>query len=416
MKRNHFLLIILLIVSLLCGACSHPLDEPFLNKTSPKFHGNSSLNCAICHDLILECSECHFGASGIKSPSDWNHGTVPHDQLASSETVCNKCHDLNRSYGNGPNSCHDCHGSSTPHAIPLTDHGLQGKTDLAYCQQCHAQPSDSGAGSNPRFNVPVGSLTFGCETSGCHADQTAHPLDWLGPDATSHQTAGNMANTCALCHGIDLIGGIGPACAECHTADSPLIAHSCTSCHDKPPTGTISPNTDGSHSDHNLLTGVTGSCNTCHQGGGSQTVQHYDTVVDVAFSGYNAKSGTGSYDVGSATCFKISCHGGKNTPQWFSGSINVNGECSACHALGGEYNSYVSGKHKKHVQDKGHPCTECHDTSKLQPVHFNDLNTPQMNEADQTIVDGLNYNGDYCLFTCHFQNKDKQHDEEKRWW
>jgi predicted CxxxxCH...CXXCH cytochrome family protein len=137
--------------------------------------------------------------------------------------------------------------------------------------------------------------------------------------------------------------------------------------------------------------------------------------VDVVVSGYNASSGTAYYDSGIDTCSKVSCHGGKNTRKWFSESIDVDTECDACHSLEGEYNSYVSGKHKKHVQDKGHPCTECHDVVKLQPVHFNDLGTPQMNQAEQTILDELHYNGQYCLFTCHFQNGDKKHDEGKKW-
>jgi predicted CxxxxCH...CXXCH cytochrome family protein len=138
-------------------------------------------------------------------------------------------------------------------------------------------------------------------------------------------------------------------------------------------------------------------------------------VVDVDFSGYNAQSGTASYDAGSGTCSKVSCHGGQNTPDWFSGSINLNTQCNECHSMGSEYNSFSSGKHKKHVQDKGHPCRECHDTSKLQAVHFNDLGTPQMNQAAQTILDELNYNGESCLFTCHYQNDDKEHDEGKKW-
>jgi DMSO/TMAO reductase YedYZ molybdopterin-dependent catalytic subunit len=89
---------------------THLMGEPWLNKTSPDFHGVSLLNCADCHDLSIRCYECHFGASGSKSPPGWTHGTVPHDYLTDSAPVCTTCHDLNRSYGNGPISCHDCHG------------------------------------------------------------------------------------------------------------------------------------------------------------------------------------------------------------------------------------------------------------------------------------------------------------------
>ena len=87
----------------------HLMGEPWLNKTSPDFHGDSLLNCADCHDLSIRCNECHFGASGSKAPPGWTHGTFPHDYLTDSAPVCTTCHDLNRSYGNGPASCHDCH-------------------------------------------------------------------------------------------------------------------------------------------------------------------------------------------------------------------------------------------------------------------------------------------------------------------
>ena len=59
--------------------------------------------------------------------------------------------------------------------------------------------------------------------------------------------------------------------------------------------------------------------------------------------------------------------------------------------------------------------TNMYEERDIQTVHFNDLGTPQMNQAAQTIRDDLNYNGQYCLFTCHFGNEDKQHDAEKRW-
>ena len=37
-----------------------------------------------------------------------------------------------------------------------------------------------------------------------------------------------------------------------------------------------------------------------------------------------------------------------------------------------------------------------------------------MNQAAQTIRDELNYNGQYCLFTCHFGNENKQHDDGEK--
>ncbi len=74
-------------------------------------------------------------------------------------------------------------------------------------------------------------------------------------------------------------------------------------------------------------------------------------TVNIAFTGYNAKTGTAAYATADQTCSNVSCHGGKKTPAWGTGSINVATECTACHASSGQYNSYTSGEHRKHVQD-----------------------------------------------------------------
>jgi hypothetical protein len=135
-----------------------------------------------------------------------------------------------------------CHSGGPPgHPLPYTDpaiHGPDAKADLTYCQGCHANPSDGGPGSHPRFNVAIGNLLAGCETPGCHEAKTAHPVPWSsGPIAITHPSAGNLANACVLCHGANLEGDPdgGPACSQCHVNGSPLTAHNCTSCHEKPP-------------------------------------------------------------------------------------------------------------------------------------------------------------------------------------
>ena len=88
---------------------NHFVGEPWLNKTSLDFHGASTLSCAACHDPATECTECHFGPSGSKSPPGWTHGSFRHDSVTEQASVCNTCHDLNRTYGNEPPDCHNCH-------------------------------------------------------------------------------------------------------------------------------------------------------------------------------------------------------------------------------------------------------------------------------------------------------------------
>jgi hypothetical protein len=93
---------------------NHVLGQPWLDKKSRLFHGAGSLDdCSDCHDLSQKCSECHFGPNGSKAPpgTGWNHGNNDgHTRYSIHAAVCNQCHTLNRAYGNGPASCHDCHG------------------------------------------------------------------------------------------------------------------------------------------------------------------------------------------------------------------------------------------------------------------------------------------------------------------
>ncbi len=414
---------------------SLPASHGATAKAAPSTTSGFSL-CRTCHgsdftggtalQTCLNTAGCHgAGINAPHSPKPWKDSARTHTTTnPNNASVCATCHT------NGANStvqpspydplaapgCFNntlCHANvGAPHAVPFTDpalHGPPAKADLTYCQACHANPSNGGAGSNPRFNVTIGSLTNGCED--CHDAYTAHPVPswkWENATFTGHQKAGNMANACALCHGVNLVGGNGPSCSACHTAGSPLTQANCTSCHGKPPTGTAFPNIAGKHGKHNALANVTGVCNICHNGAGTNTVNHdYGSgVVNIAFLGttYNAKTGSAGYNA-DFTCSNISCHGGQTTPSWLTGTINVNTQCKSCHASGTtQYNGYNSGQHSDH---SSYDCFECHDTTKLVAVHFNDLNTSSMSEAWKTIISGANYTGTgggtfgNCTITCH---------------
>ncbi len=394
-----------------------------------------SFNGGISNVTCLNTAGCHGASvSAPHSPKPWRGGTRTHTTTDQTNApVCALCHTNGANSSIQPSpydptaapSCFNntlCHADvSAPHAVPYTDstlHGPAAKADLTYCQACHSDQPAGGAGSNPRFNVPRGSLANGCED--CHPTNTAHAVPWTGANATSHQTAGNMSNACVLCHGANLdgVGGVGPACTSCHTAGSPLILLNCTSCHGKPPTGAVYPDIAGAHAKHNNLTGVTNICDTCHNGAGSGTTEHDDTIVEVAFSGttYNAKTGTASYNEAGFSCSNVSCHGGQTTPNWQSGTINVNAQCTSCHSSGTtQYNSYYSGEHTKHLVDVGAVCIDCHDTTKLATVHFDDLNTTAMLQSAQTMTNVYNTSGKYCAFTCHLHGANQTHDSSMIW-
>jgi len=484
------------------GPASHPVGwaDPGQHGAAAKATPDSSHGfsyCRNCHGqdfsggiVNVSCFTCH-GVNAPHSPYPWRGGARTHVTTnVNNAAVCAACHT------NGANSnlkpspfdsgaapgCFNntlCH-SQVNHAANFSDgavHGPQAKADLTTCQQCHASPSGSGAGSNPRFNVNKGTLVNGCEN--CHDPYTAHPVYWAG-----HTTSGNRANACGLCHGAGLAGGVGPsclitchmesadsvhpaawsgsaiylehgsyvgangtskcsnqychgtsltgvsgsgpACSTCHTWPYSGGSSTCTFCHGYPPSGTQSPDVAGKHAKHMALANV--DCSSCHNGAGYGTANHYNGTAEVSFAtAFNSKSGTASFNATAKTCSNISCHGGprtqtsnqansspptstaSQTPSWLSGSISVNTQCTSCHVYGTsspspEYNSYYSGRHKRHVFGQGFSCTECHDTTKLSASHFTNLNTPAVSGASATIISAANYSGGNCTISCHGKN------------
>jgi predicted CxxxxCH...CXXCH cytochrome family protein len=237
-------------------------------------------------------------------------------------------------------------------------------------------------------------------------DSQQHPANWL---ITGHPAAAKAdPSVCMACHGNDFAGGISKvACASCHTNGNPLTVTGCMSCHGNPPNGTVAPNRTGAH---NTTTGhfaaqvvLPDSCNTCHNGAGTGTMEHFDGIVEVQFlSAYNAKSGTAVFNA-DGTCSQVSCHGGQTTPAWLTGSIDVDTQCTSCHSYGtSEYNSFVSGQHDFHVNTQGFPCIACHDFSKLALIHFSSLNTTTIVGASTTVGNLVtNYTNGTCTNDCH---------------
>jgi predicted CXXCH cytochrome family protein len=215
------------------SAMAHPTSWQGTNNTNPTYsashrgvdQGTQDLSCALCHP--------------VTGPGP---GPVP---------AAPSC--LSTTHTNADNSTTPCHATgplTAPHPVdgsylPRSAHGAAAKQDLTVCQACHAVPGTSGPGTNPRFNVPLGNLTNGCET--CHPAFYAHPGTWAGPipGTAFHYQAGNVANACTLCHGVNLdgVGGInaaggtpGQSCLECH-ADVTLFNLNCSACHGYPPDG-----------------------------------------------------------------------------------------------------------------------------------------------------------------------------------
>lgn len=383
MKTVRFGIVLLCLMLTCCGKSGN--DAPSLDSTNKHPKGWLTAHRTAYQANPLQCQECH-GADlkgGITKIDCFNQGSLP------------SCH----ANGHGPRVA--------SHALPFTNpqqHGPAAGTDLIVCQGCHGK--SGGAGSDPRFNLPIGSLATGCEASGCHQPAMAHPKPW-----NSHATSGNQANACALCHGATFGGGNGPACKECHVklvaGELPVLSQ-CISCHGKPPTGTAAPDRAGSHPAHAALPELAGNCPACHNGGG------YGSSVHQAFNNhtaarvslmptYNAKSGVAKFVRGGMSCTNTRCHGGQTTPAWGS-SLNVASECLKCHTAGtGQYNGYFSGQHDFHLT-LGLFCTDCHDmTGQTVPSHFSNLSSAAFNQQPAaTMRSYLNYNkssSPTCLIT-----------------
>lgn len=247
-------------------------------------------------------------------------------------------------------------------------------------------------------------VAAGCGTpndqSAFDPDTNKHVAGWI----LAHPPAAQEnIDSCKECHGEDLLGGIsGVSCSSCHPSGISSMT-GCTSCHGRPPTGGVAPNRRGAHTVHNALPHVTNVCDTCHSNAGTGTQNHFNSIIDVLFlSAYNAKSGAAVRNA-DGTCSSVSCHGGQMAPAWLTGVIDVDTQCTSCHAFGStEYNSYFSGQHDLHANTFQFPCTHCHDTTKLTTSHFASLNTTTMEgPASATLNSSLTYTGGTCTPLCH---------------
>lgn len=381
--KNCGLAAFFLLVLTAAGCASHSDDAPPVDAAGKHPAGWTVAHRAAYQNAPALCGSCHGAdlSGGIAKVDCFNQGNLP------------SCH----ASGHGPRFA--------PHAVPFTDpalHGAAASADLVGCQLCHGEAG--GAGTNPRFSTQVGSLSSGCEASGCHnladpalpAVSSAHPVPWRG-----HAGAGNQLNACALCHGATFQGGSGPACSGCHTllAAGTLPAPGiCSSCHASSPV-------TGSHTAHRTLAGV--SCASCHDGGGAGGVNHGSGSTLIAFQPpWSAKSGVATRNQ-NGSCSLVSCHGGITTPLW-GGSLDVASQCTSCHGDGTgdpanppEFNSYRSGRHALHVAE-GLACSDCHDMTVTAggASHFGALATPSFElPAAATVRGYLNYNpaGPSCL-------------------
>jgi len=355
----------------------------------------------------------YYAASG--HPDNWLPAGHMNSAVAD-KSACAECHGTDYTGGISGVSCDQCHLGGVNSVHPLdwgtsinSAHATYVNTNgnmacaTAYCHGTNLEGVDNSGPSCTSCHLGG--------TSSIHPDSFGTGSQIILNHGSYVQTNGSSGCATAACHGTNLQGGVGPACTSCHEKGSPITLTGCTSCHTNPPSGTVYPDVKGAHTVHNALNNVTSVCNTCHHGAGTNTVNHYNGVVNVLFlSTYNAKSGSAIHNT-DGTCSTVSCHGGKQTPAWLTGTINVNTQCTLCHVYGTaqatpEYNSFYSGEHDFHVNSEGMSCTECHDTTLLAVNHFTTLNTSTMEgPASATILNSIGYSGGSCSPGCHDTRK-----------
>jgi len=372
------------------GSAPHELGDPWLDPAigGSSFHGTSAkedlLYCQTCHGTpprgfaggtgaTTACTDCHTTADA--HPTDWQG---IRDISTASIT--------HRTAGNRTDACGICHNVAGPGTGP--DPGAP---------SCFVANYTNGA---------PGAVSRACHANGPSAPN--HPVPFFDNTAHTQTTTGTFAADCVDCH--DASGTStksGPVCTSCHISD-PRNVTNCTSCHADPPSGgtTAYPNVAGTHAEHLALNNATNpgtpvACATCHTGLGTGTLSHYNRTrpprsspASVAFVAtiYNAKTGAAAFDNSTLLrCTNVSCHGGQATPNWQTGTITVNTQCSSCHVYATtQFNGPTTSNHNR-SQHRSQPCTNCHNMangSTGATGHFTSLNTPALEGPAGTTITG----------------------------
>ena len=394
-----------------CAYCHlNGANSPIAPPSPPAPAGTAAgcFNSTLCHGQAG-----HPAGWVATSPAAQPHGVSAKATPAAAAgfAYCQTCHGTGTNFSGGTSgvSCYTCHvpTANSPHASQWRTgdtyvHTTTDAGNAAVCAYCHLNGANSPI-APPSPPAPAGTAAGCFNSTLCHGSGgVAHPVPY---NNGSHYTvtSGTFPGSCSTCHDVSAPSTkAGPVCQTCHVAASPLAAANCTSCHASPPNGgapagAAYANIAGAHGVHIALasTGTPISCDTCHNGLGTNTLTHYNAAKsrvspgDAAFlATYNAQSGASSFNSAGLSCSNVSCHGGQGTPNWQTGAINPNTQCASCHAFNvAQYNSYRSGQHDSGGHN-GETCTACHNITTLAVNHFTTLGTTAMEGPASATIGG----------------------------
>ena len=418
-----------------CALCHFPgsPNNPANHPATPAPAGTAPgcFNSTLCHGAAGAPHPVGNPAWETTPPAAQPHGDAAKATSGSAAgfDYCQVCHGTGTTspanFGGGSSgvSCYTCHGVSAPHApAPWRasagsdyNHTNTDTTNASVCIQCHFPGSPNNPAGHPATPAAAGT------PPGCFNDTLCHGAGVGATHAVPFNdvahygvVTASFAAACGTCHAVTGTSPVSsaPLCTTCHIAGSPLTALNCTSCHAAPPdggapAGAAYPNVPGAHATHIALNvaGTPIACDTCHSGLGSGTLNHYDRANAraganalrvspgdvVLLATYNAETTPFSFDNTALSCSNVSCHGGQATPNWRTGALAVNTQCTNCHAYGtAQFNSYNSGQHDPGGHN-GAGCTACHNITTLAVNHFTNLSTTAMEGPASATIGGTTF-------------------------
>jgi predicted CxxxxCH...CXXCH cytochrome family protein len=408
---------------------------------------HAAVDCAICHGTRYQSyADTGHLKNGLPSATVSFTGVAggmslwEHDGATCSSTYCHG----NGLAPGGPVSwnlgetmnCGSCHGFKTSAAKLSGAHAFHIDDEGTGCSSCHSKVVDSADAIanadlhvNGAINVDIAGGSYDVDkktcTNSCHSGGSPgwdsggyHPDGWTEPDEHGFAFL-NDTSFCKKCHGDDLAGGKSHvSCDKCHNGGKAWRTN-CVFCHGGKDNGTGAPPIGvrgetarsatgvGAHTKHAADTDnhAAYNCAVCHgtKPASIDDTGHIDPGVPPATVKFTGISGTSAaWTHSSANCNSLYCHGNGRAPSgqvsWLS---TTQLDCSSCHAFKGDP-SGLSGKHEKHVKDKGYGCEKCHAAD----VNASDKITDKklhVNGVADVSVPGGTWNGTdkTCTNACH---------------